>query len=133
MWGKVLGEPEQFGSTTVLLLEDEGRAVGFGSCGLQRDEALRNAGFSSEFSAIYILRSDQGRGAGRLIMLAMAKKLSAAGHSAACLWVLRENLRARAFYAKLGGAIVGEKLDERGDATLFEYSYGWRDLSSLGS
>ena len=66
-------------------------------------------------------------------MNAMSSELSAAGHSAASLWVLRENALARAFYEKLGGIIVGEKIDDRPDAILVEDAYGWRDLSSLGN
>jgi ribosomal protein S18 acetylase RimI-like enzyme len=131
MWNKILGSPDEFGCTAVLVAEDGGHVVGFGSCGKQRDKALTDAGFSGEFSAIYVLRSYQGRGVGRSIMAAMSRELSNAGHTTACLWVLRENDPARAFYDKLGGVIVGEKLDERPNATLVEDAYGWRDLSSL--
>lgn len=133
MWNKILGSPDEFGCIAVFIAEDGGRVIGFGSCGKQRDTALTNAGYSGEFSAIYVLRSHQGRGVGRSIMAAMARELSAAGHTTACLWVLRENDPARAFYGKLGGVIVGEKVDERPDATLVEDAYGWRDLLFLVS
>lgn len=129
MWAKILGEPGHSNSAAVIVVEDGGRVTGFGSCGMQRDEVLRNAGFSGEFNAVYVLRSHQGRGVGRSIMRAMAKKLAAQGHVAASLWVLRENKPARAFYEKLGGVIVGEKLDQRPDVTLVEQAYGWRELS----
>ncbi len=64
-------------------------------------------------------------------MSAMSSKLSAAGHTAASLWVLRENTPARAFCERLGGIIVGEKIDEMPDAALVEDAYGWLDLSLL--
>ncbi|MFT3977589.1 MAG: hypothetical protein QM688_10815 [Sphingomonas bacterium] len=53
------------------------------------------------------------------------------GHTAACLWVLRENDSARAFYDALGGLIVGEKAEEQAGGTLTEIAYGWRDISGL--
>ena len=132
MWSKILGAPSEFGCAAVFVAEDNGLVVGFGSCGQQREDTLTDKGFSGEFSAIYVLRSHQGRGVGRSIIAAMSNELSAAGHTAACLWVLRQNAPARAFYEKLGGIVVDEKIDVRPDATFIEDAYGWRDLSSLG-
>lgn len=132
MWSKILDAPGEFGCVAIIVAEDAGCVIGFGSCGQQRDETIASKGFSGEFSAIYVLRSHQGRGIGRSIMAAMAKDLSAAGHMAACLWVLRQNAPARAFYERLGGVIVGEKIDERPNATLIEDAYGYHDLSLLG-
>jgi len=129
MWSTVLGDPDE--GTYVLVAEEGGNVVGFGSCGRQRDEALADAGFSGEIGTVYVLRSSQNRGAGRLLMAAMAEAMSSRGHMAASLWVLRENARARAFYEYLGGEMIGEKKDEQPEATLVEVAYGWRDLSRL--
>lgn len=131
MWRKILGAPDEFECAAVIIAEEDGIAIGFGSCGEQRDERLLDAGFGGEFSTIYVLRSHQGRGIGRSIISAMAQELSAIGHSAATLWVLRENRPARAFYTKLGGSIVGEKIEEHPHATVIEEAYGWPDLSRL--
>ena len=114
MWSGILDDPVTFGSTAVHVAEDEGRMIGFGACGRQRDKALADAGFTGEFGAIYVLRSDQECGVGRSLMSAMARSLLASGHMTACLWVLRENDSARAFHDTLGGRIVGEKADEQG-------------------
>jgi ribosomal protein S18 acetylase RimI-like enzyme len=114
-----------------VIAEDDRNMIGFASCGLQRDKDLIDAGFSGEFGAIYVLRSHQERGIGRSLMAATAKELSEAGHAAASLWVLRENEPARAFYDKLGGVIVAQKLDEQAGMILIEDAYGWRDLSRL--
>jgi len=129
MWSKALAA--QFGGRAVIVAEDDRQVIGFGSCGRQRDQTLTNAGFSGEFRAIYILRSHQGQGVGRSLMAAMAKELPAAGHTAASLWVLRENKPARAFYDKMGGIVVGEKIEDWPGALLVEDAYGWRDLSVL--
>lgn len=131
MWSTVLAAPDEFGCIAVVVAEDNGRVIGFGSCGQQRDHGLTAKGFTGEFGAIYVLRSHQGRGVGRSLIAAMSRELSAVGHGAACLWVLRQNAPARAFYEKLGGIVVGEKIDEGPDATLVEDAYGWHDLSSL--
>jgi hypothetical protein len=58
----------------------------------------------------------------------MSKELHAAGHAAASLWVLRENERARAFYERLSGVVVGEKKEKAAHGVLVERAYGWRDL-----
>lgn len=133
MWDKILGAPDEFGCAAVFVAEDNGCVIGFGSCGQQQEDALRDKGFSGEFSEIYVLRSHQGRGVGRSIITAMSNELSTVGHIAACLWVLRQNAPARAFYERLGGIVVDEKIDERSNAPFIEDAYGWRDLSSLGS
>jgi ribosomal protein S18 acetylase RimI-like enzyme len=131
MWSEILGDPEAVGCTAVFVAEDDGRLVGFGSRGRQRDGALADAGLSGEIGAIYVLRSRQGLGVGRALMAAMAGALSGRGCASASLWVLRENAPARAFYENLGGEVVGEKTDERSDPPLVEFAYGWRDLSRL--
>jgi GNAT superfamily N-acetyltransferase len=134
MWAKILGAPEDFGCAAIFVGEADGCTVGFGACGEnRRDKALSDIGYSGEIGAIYVLRSHQGRGVGRSMMAAMLHALSVAGHNAAYLWVLRQNDPARAFYEKLGGVIVGEKVDELSDLTLVEDAYGWRNLSTLGS
>lgn len=131
MWTKILGYPAAFGGTAVYVAEDHGRVVGFGSCGQQRDEALTGLGFGGEISAIYVLRSHQRLSVGRSIMRAMAHALLEQGRAAATLWVLRENVVARGFYERLGGAVVSEKKDEMPRTTLVELAYGWGDLSLL--
>ncbi|MDH7974024.1 GNAT family N-acetyltransferase [Sphingomonas sp. AR_OL41] len=131
MWDEVLGDPEAFGGTSVFVAEDSGRMVGFGSCGGQRDPALARAGFDGEITALYVLRSHQKRGVGRSIMSAMAERLSALGYSGLGLWVLRDNVPARAFYEGLDGTIVGEKSDKRFAGALVEVALGWSDLPDL--
>jgi hypothetical protein len=61
----------------------------------------------------------------------MASDLIGRGFSAAALWVLRENLRARRFYEHLGGKVIGEREDVRDATILIELAYGWPDLKQL--
>jgi GNAT superfamily N-acetyltransferase len=129
MWSEILGDPDARRDTAVIVAEDNGRLIGFGACGRQRDEALADAGYDGEIGAVYIFRSHQKRGAGRSIMAALSRALSGMGHEAASLWVIRENAPARAFYEALGGEIVGEKREEWPGGTFVELAYGWHDLS----
>ncbi|TXH13919.1 MAG: GNAT family N-acetyltransferase [Gammaproteobacteria bacterium] len=131
MWCKVLHDPESFNCLSVYVAEYRDHLAGFGSCGRQRDDALADAGFSSEINAIYILRAHQNQGVGRRLMDAMSQSLSASGHASVSLWVLRENAAARKFYESLGGVVVGEKTDDRQGAPLIEVAYGWQDLRRL--
>lgn len=131
MWSAVLSDPEAFGGTTVFVAESAGEIVGFGTCGSQRDEAQKGEGFDGEIGALYVLRSHQRAGVGHALMRLMSRKLLDEGHRAAALWVLRENLPARAFYERLGGVVVGERTDEESGAVMVEVAYGWSDLSVL--
>lgn len=129
MWTRILANS---GGTLVFVAEDGGRVVGFGSCGDQRDQGLRDLGFTAEISAIYLLRPHQRQGLGAVMMRRMAHALAERGQEAGALWVLRENLAARRFYERLAGAVVAEKEEQRPQGTLFEVAYGWRRLADLG-
>jgi GNAT superfamily N-acetyltransferase len=133
MWEQLLGDPGTARSMAIFVAVNEGRIVGIGGCGPQRDEALAKSGFTGEFGMIYVLRSHQGRGLGRSIMASLARSLAKLGHDKASLWVFRENEGARRFYERLGGAIVGEKAGERDGTLLVDLAYGWSDLSGLAS
>lgn len=114
----------------VLVAEDEtGRIVGFGACGPQRPDGLP---YEGEFYALYVLRQAQRRGFGRRLMRAMSARLAERGHGTATLWVLRENLAARQFYATLGGRRVGdagaERVEARPGYRLNQVAYGWSKL-----
>ena len=129
MWSSVLGEPDGSRQTAVFVAESGGEIVGFGACGGQRDEGLRNRGFIAEIGALYVRKSNQGAGIGRCLMGHLARKLLEQGRAAASLWVLRENISARRFYERMGGTRVGERVGEQGGATLYEVAYGWSDLA----
>lgn len=133
MWSAVLNDPANFGGTAIFVAESEGQIVGFGACGGQRDEALKDQGFVGEVGAIYVLRLHQRAGVGKSLMSLMARKLMDQGRRAATLWVLRENVSARTFYERLGGVLIGQREVEQSGAMLNEVAYGWNDLSGLVS
>lgn len=128
-WAKILQEPA--GSTVVYLAEHEKSIIGFGSCGAQRTESLKIKGYDGEVSAIYVLREFQKRMIGTHLFHAMASDLIRRGFSAAALWVLRDNLKARRFYEHIGGKVIAEREDVRDGAVLVELAYGWPKLKDL--
>lgn len=130
-WKHILDQAEGPDGPSVFVAEHSGDLVGFASSGSQRDPNLLAQGFTGEITAIYVLQDMQGRGAGRRLMAAIVEDLRSGGYDAASLWVLRENRRARRFYERLGGTIIGEKQDHHDAVTFTEIAYGWRDLSKL--
>lgn len=131
MWDQVMSQPITAGATVVHLAEHDGRIIGFGSCGGQRTQHLKEIGYDGEISAIYILREYQGHGLGARLLFVMAADLLRRGFTAASLWVLRENMPARRFYERYGAEIIDEKQDARGDTILIELAYGWPNLDKL--
>ncbi|WMT90740.1 GNAT family N-acetyltransferase [Pelagibacterium sp. H642] len=129
-WRRILADPQAVGTSVCVACDGE-RIVGFGSCGGQRDAGLRTLGFDAEISALYLLQSHQRQGIGTAMMRRMAAELARRGHAAATLWVLRENHTAQAFYARLGGEVVGEREEVRPEARLMELAYGWRRLGHM--
>lgn len=111
----------------IAVAEDAGEIVGFGACAQQRSRALTTSGYSGEVTALYVLHAAQGKGAGRLLMQAMARRLIAEGDRSMALWVLAANARARGFYERLGGKAIATQVDGADE----EVAYGWRDLAAL--
>lgn len=111
----------------IAVAESGGELMGFAACARQRTPALAAAGYAGEVTALYVLRAAQGRGTGRLLMRAMARRLIAEGYRSMALWVLAANAPARRFYERLEGVLIAEQVDGE-DA---EVAYGWRDLAAL--
>jgi ribosomal protein S18 acetylase RimI-like enzyme len=109
------------------VVADEGAIVGFADGG----RCQGDWGYDGELYAIYLAETHQGRGLGKALFLAVAERLAAQGKRSMLIWVLDTNALGRGFYEALGGVLVGEKTETRGDASLHEVSYGWPDLADL--
>jgi ribosomal protein S18 acetylase RimI-like enzyme len=126
-----MGQGAQEREPPVLLFVAErasGELVGFVGGGRCRATTLPH---DAEVYAIYVLRAAQQRGCGRRLMAALAAALRARGFNSTCLWVLSENTKARAFYERLGGEIVGERTEVDGEDSFDEVAYGWASLGTL--
>ncbi len=96
--------------------------VGMAVVGPSRDpEAGPTTG---ELEAIYLAPEAMGRGIGRALLDRAVVDLGQRGFTAAMLWVLRENRRARDFYGAAGWETDGAtKEEERPGGTLHEVRY----------
>lgn len=93
--------------------------VNFGSC---RNACSMRVG---ELRSIYVLPQCWGTGAGRALFRAAAAQLREDGYDGFYLWVLKDNLRARRFYTRMGMIDSGEEREfEIGGAPLAEVRYG---------
>src|SRR6202045_5073772 len=102
----------------------DGEAIlGFGSCGPSRGDRF----FAGEVFTLYVAPDWQNQGIGRRLLIALFRRLAAAGRRSAILWVLRDN-PARFFYERLGGHQVSRKRLAVGGTAIEATAYGWRDL-----
>src|SRR5438128_5360168 len=97
--------------------------LGFGSCGPNRGDRR----FAGEVFTLYVAPDWQNQGIGRRLLIALFRRLVAAGRRSAILWVLRDN-PSRFFYERLGGHQVSRKPLAVGGAAVEATAYGWRDL-----
>lgn len=98
-WRRSLADPGA--STRLLVWGEAGPIRGFVAYGPARDEAQTVAG-DGKLLALYVDEALVGRGAGRALHDAALDALRAAGSAGAVLWVLEDNARGRAFYARQG-------------------------------
>ncbi len=104
-------------------VDTAGAILGFGSCGPNRGDRP----FTGEVFTLYVGPDWQNRGIGRRLLIALFRRLVAAGRNSAIIWVLRDN-PARFFYERLGGRLVSRKALAFGGGTVPAIAYGWRDL-----
>ena len=105
---------------------DSGQIVGIATGGPERDGM---PGYDGEIFGLYVLAAYQSQGIGRALLQTVAQRLAADRFKAMILWVLKDNLQARAFYETMGGAPAGEKMITIGGTELIEVAYGWPDLA----
>ncbi|HSR23068.1 MAG TPA: GNAT family N-acetyltransferase [Candidatus Eisenbacteria bacterium] len=126
-WARTIQDP--YRRSAVLVVEEEGRVVGFASCGRERDG---EQGYEGELYAIYLVQEAQGRGHGRALVQAAAAALAIRGLTSMIVWVLRDNARARGFYERLGARYVrGRPLDLGLGFSVPEVAYLWADTGPL--
>src|SRR6266567_7000968 len=100
-----------------------GAILGFGSCGPNRGDRF----FAGEVFTLYVAPDWQNQGIGRRLLIALFRRLVAAGRRSAIVWVLRDN-PSRFFYERLGARLVRHKTLAVGGAAVEATAYGWRHL-----
>ena len=100
-----------------LVLEREGRVIGFVACGASGDEDA-SQGRGGEVFALYLSPEEWRRGHGSALMDAALRSLREEGYTEVTLWALDGNERGRRFYEAAGfEADGGIKLVVRSDGT----------------
>jgi ribosomal protein S18 acetylase RimI-like enzyme len=120
-WREILAS-----STRVLVAEQHGTIIGFASGGAIREPI---AGYDAELYAIYLDLAARGRGVGKSMVRALAKRLEEEGFTNMVVWVLEANA-AVGFYEQLGATLVAAKTVTIGGAELPEIAYAWSSLKS---
>jgi len=126
-WARILSGRSSYLATTYVA-ERSGELVAFGSCGEQRDEAFREAGYGGEIAAVYVLKTDQRQGLGTRLMQTIMADLRERGLTSFTLWMPRDNIPARSLYESLGGRLIGQRTLTREQGVLAEVAYGWRSM-----
>jgi GNAT superfamily N-acetyltransferase len=123
-WARILSTSDGF----LYVAEDEtGNIAGFIWGGPEHNGDTL---YKGELHAIYILKTHQGKGLGRLLIRVLAEKLLEVGIEAMIVWVLAAN-SSREFYEKLGAKFVRTGPYRVGDVTLEDLGYGWTDIRVL--
>jgi len=104
-------------------VDSTGAVLGFGSCGPNRGDRS----FAGEVFTLYVAPDWQNQGIGRRLLIALFRRLVAAGRRSAILWVLRDN-PSRFFYERLGAHQVSRRPLSVGGAAIEAIAYGWHDL-----
>lgn len=82
--------------------------------------------FDSELYILHCRQDVQGKGLGKRLTAALARRFKEQGHRSLFLWAFTDNAF-RVFYDRLGGEIVAEGRDEGHP----DVAYGWRDIDAL--
>ena len=93
-------------STNDIVLTGQERVLGICHISEARSRDYKVWG---EVVAIYLLPEIWGSGAGSEVLQSALRKLKQKGFKNVCLWVLKDNIRARNFYEKNGFKISGNE------------------------
>ena len=87
-WDEILNHAPENGYFTYVAEDESGEIIGFVSGG---EERTGDPVYKGELMAIYILQNQQGKGIGRCLVQAVAKKLHLSGINSMLVWVLVDN------------------------------------------
>ena len=113
------------GSCTFVAQAENGGIVGFVHGGKERSG---DPDYAAEIQTLYLLKSQQGRGQGRQLMVAAVRHLRENGFPTLMLWTHVRN-PARGFYEALGGAAVRSTQRVIKGVTYDDVGYGWDEAA----
>ena len=117
-----------------LLLEKNGRLVGYGLAGPMRTGDREGAEIEAdaEIYALYIHPDCQRAGLGKRLMAGLLEHLIKAGFTKVGLWMVGGNDKAEQFYLSIGGVEQGKRVEiAHGRIAFREKGWRWDDLRQL--
>jgi ribosomal protein S18 acetylase RimI-like enzyme len=96
-----------------------------------RGWAIDTRSRTAAIPALYVHPSHQGCGLGRQLLQATAAHLVQFGFTTLQIECLAANAPARAFYERMGGRVIGERLFDEEGFLLPEVIYEWADIAVL--
>lgn len=124
-WFWALSRPQP-GDVTLAADGPDG-LIGYVAGGASR----RNREREGEVHTLYVLRMAQGDGVGRALLQGAARVLTAGGARSLAISVLRDNLKARGFYARMGGIAEASRPERGPGGVMQEVYYVWPDITAL--
>ena len=129
----------QSSSSLQLVASFENKVVGFADIGIFRADPRVDLSFTQrkkttpigEIYAIYLLGEHQGQGIGKALFAKCWQCFHGQDIDTFVLWALKDNTRARKFYEKQGGEIVGEETIKIGDEEFLDYCYKFAVSGSI--
>jgi ribosomal protein S18 acetylase RimI-like enzyme len=125
-WESVLSKEQERAFCFVAESSKRG-VIGFGNSGPDRHP---NRDKQGEHYALYVLRDEQRKAVGFRLLYAMQRSLVLQGFSDANVWVLKENVRALAFYKQTGATTVCEDTIMIQGEPLSQILLSWPSLNS---
>lgn len=108
--------------TVILVLEIQGKIVGYATLGRNRVKTLP---FDGEIYEIYLLPEYQGVGLGARLFIAARSELSRRGLTGTVVWALEDNTPALNFYKNAGGAEIAEGKENFDGKDLQKIAFSW--------
>jgi GNAT superfamily N-acetyltransferase len=127
LWHARLSDVDR--TSQFVLVDEHGRAIrGFACAFLDADSE-----WGCLLDNLHVVPELKGKGLGRLLMSAVAERvLQSNSIGRLHLWAYEQNLGARRFYERLGGAITQRRCEPALDGTQVNaVRYCWSDLSIL--
>ena len=107
-WRTTLEQPPAHGQWRPWVAEREGMLLGYATTSPARDEWLPPPEGAGEVTNLYLEPDAIGTGVGRRLYQHAVDDVRERGFNPLVIWAFRENLRARAFYERMGLAVDAE-------------------------
>lgn len=104
------------------IVEYNNSIIGYMSCGKRRTPFND---YAEEIGLLYIKKEHQGKGIGKTLFEIAYKNIESRGIKKFIIGCNKYNLKARAFYEKMGGVIINEDEDRPNDKSFVQVKFAY--------